>query len=63
MSHCQQPLLTADEVRYILDGIDCGTQLSRDEMEHALTAGFGFPVEEDDTDADLVGYLQDLLKG
>jgi hypothetical protein len=63
MSQCQQPVLTAAEVRYILEGIDCGKQLTRDEMEHALVAGFGFPVEEADTDADLVGYLQDLLRG
>jgi len=60
---CQQPVLTAAEVRYILEGIDYGTQLTRDEVEHALVTGFGFPVSEDDRDCDLVGYLQDLLKG
>ena len=62
MSQCQQPLLTAAEVKEILDGVGFES-LTRDEMVHALTAGFGFPVDEDDTDADLVGYLQMCLQG
>ena len=61
MSHCQQPLLTAREVKEILEGVDCGT-LSRDEMVHALETAWNFPVDESDSDADLVGYLQDLLR-
>lgn len=54
--------LTVAELRRILEGVDYGT-LSRDELEHALTTCFSFPVEEDDRDVDLVGYLQMCLNG
>lgn len=53
--------LTVAELRQILENVDYGT-LSRDELEHALTACFNFPVEEDDRDVDLVGYLHMCLK-
>ena len=54
--------LTVSELRHILDGLDYG-MLSRDELEHALTTCFSFPVEEDDRDVDLVGYLHMCLEG
>ena len=54
--------LTVVELRHILDGLDYG-QLSRDELEHALRTCFSFPVEEDDRDVDLVGYLQMCMEG
>ena len=56
----QEPVLTAAQVAHILEGVDYGG-LSRDEMEHALVTAWNFPVEVDDTDADLRGYLHDLI--
>lgn len=58
----QTPILTAAECREILSGIRPDS-LTRDEMEHALTAAFGWTVEEDDRDEDLVEYLQACLEG
>lgn len=54
--------LTVSDLRHILEGVDYGT-LSRDELEHALTSCFSFPVEEEDRDCDLVGYLHMCLEG
>lgn len=54
--------LTVSDLRHILKGLDYG-ELTRDELEHALTACFHFPVEEDDRDVDLVGYLEMCLEG
>ena len=56
----QKPVLTAAEIKYILSGVNYGV-LSRDELEHALSV-FNFPVEQDDRDVDLVGYLQLCLE-
>lgn len=56
----QEPVLSYTEIKAILAGVDYGV-LSRDELEHALSV-FAFPVEEDDRDCDLVGYLRLCLE-
>ena len=62
MPQTQQPILTREEVQYILEGVQPAS-LTRDELEHALTVVFGWTVEEDDRDQDLVEYLQACLVG
>ena len=57
-----QQQLTVENLRHILEDVDYGT-LSRDELEHALKTCFEFPVEEEDRDVDLVGYLHMCLEG
>lgn len=54
--------LTVGDLRHILEGLDYG-ELTRDELEHALKTCFSFPVEQDDRDCDLVGYLHMCLEG
>lgn len=54
--------LSVSDLRHILEGLDYG-ELTRDELEHALKTCFHFPVEEDDRDTDLIGYLEMCLNG
>jgi len=62
MPQTQQPILTKSDVQSILEGVRPST-LTRDELEHALTVAFGWTVEKEDRDEDLVEYLQACLEG
>lgn len=54
--------LSVSDLRHILEGLDYG-ELTRDELEHALKTCFSFPVEDRDSDVELVGYLHMCLEG